>query len=87
MVLCEKCREALDDPPEQALDVLAKLHNALIGLEKQKAALPKLVDEACDDMREFLATHQLGWHVLKDDAELEEAARAAGFVMAERDGG
>ncbi len=71
--------------PNQPLDMIAALHGALIGLEKQRAVLPKLVDEACEDMAEFLVTHKPNWHVLKDDEQLEEAARTAGFVMVERD--
>ncbi|KKN81102.1 hypothetical protein LCGC14_0323210 [marine sediment metagenome] len=83
MSLCQNCRDALDDPGSQALDLLAKLGNAMAGLEGHKAGLPKLVDEACEDMAEFLVTHKPNWHVLKDDQQLEEAARTAGLFVAE----
>ncbi len=80
---CGACDGATLDQP---LDLIADLHLLRKRLEHSDTE-ERVIWEACDDMAEFIVTHKLKWHVLKDNEELEEAARNAGFVMAERDDG
>lgn len=72
--------------PDQSLDLISELHLLHKRLEHSDTE-ERVIWEACDDMAEFIATHKPKWHVLKDDEQLEEAARNAGFVMAGKDDG
>lgn len=60
-------------------DPVADLHAAC---NKLNDAPQREVDEACDDMAEFIATMKPKWYVLKDDDQLKEAAREAGLIRA-----
>lgn len=58
-------------------DPVADLHAVC---EKLNDALQRDVDEACDDMAEFLASMKPKWWVLKDEDQLVEAALETGLV-------